>query len=174
MSNQNRQKDLLAPFTPPGMSGVRQLKITFWMAMCTIVLLTITLFGIRYQMSLGDCYVIYNGRKRLQTGMYIAPFRSLIRHYIWGVVIYVCYLLTLAEACYRSFYQPNKSIYVMKRIRNAGEMHRRCLTVPLMGLVLGLLLLAVTVAGCGLYYQLATPAEVRPVIDLAHLWRVLI
>ena len=49
---------------------------------------------------------------------------------------------------YRSFYRPTKSIYVMKRLSSSREMHRRCLAIPLIGLLLAILLCV----GLGLFY----------------------
>lgn len=62
----------------------------------------------------------------------------------------VCFLIAVVAVIlnYRSFYRPTKSIYVMKRMSSSREMHRRCLAIPLIGMLLAILLCI----GLGVFY----------------------
>ncbi len=73
-------------------------------------------------------------------------------------------------ANYLYFFQESKSIYTMRRLRSPWELHLRCWTLP----VLGVLVLALCAWLCwwlyGLHYFNATPAELIPAHTLT-LWR---
>ncbi|MBP5463065.1 MAG: hypothetical protein J6Y20_13225 [Lachnospiraceae bacterium] len=88
----------------------------------------------------------------------------------------VCFVIAFVEVIlnYRSFYRPAKSIYVMKRLRSGSELHRRCLTIPLLTVL-------ATLAACVLlglffllYYQGNTKPERLPDTISLNVWRTLI
>ncbi len=64
-------------------------------------------------------------------------------------------------ACYHYIYhgRDSKSIYTMKRLPNKYELHIRCLTVPLIGIVLCAVLSAALLVLFYHYYMSNTPAE---------------
>ena len=58
--------------------------------------------------------------------------------FVW-LPIYWCLCAVIAFVHYRSYYNPVKSIYVMKRLPNRWELHRRCLTFPILYALFALL-----------------------------------
>lgn len=156
------------------MDDKRQLLVTLAMAGIFIGLIGLLFFALSYRSALAECYYWYRNRKMLFPDAHIADFANIMAHCYWGFWMYLAYLIGVAGNNYYSFYQPTKSIYVMKRIPNAGELHRRCLTVPLLGLAMGLVVMALCTLAFGLYYTLATPAEVSPAWNLPQIWRALL
>ncbi|MBR3301194.1 MAG: hypothetical protein IKI73_00820 [Firmicutes bacterium] len=74
------------------------------------------------------------------------PYSELLEGKLFGFWVYAAACAALAAANYRSFSSQSRSLYVMKRAGSAFEMHRMCLTVPLIGLIAGLLLTYLIVA----------------------------
>lgn len=69
----------------------------------------------------------------------------------FGFVSVILAMIYWMFAFYRSFYNDSMSIYTMKRLPDRWELHRRCLTLPLLGIGCVLILMVLTVA---LFYQL--------------------
>ncbi len=98
-------------------------------------------------------------------------FKELLGTHLNGFPLLACSTVLFAAIHYASFYQGSKSIYLMRRLPNRWELHKRCLALPIMGaaaaLLLGFLLLL-------LYfwiYLLRTPAPCLTPHQWAKLWR---
>ena len=66
--------------------------------------------------------------------------------------IYIILCIVLAVEHYFSYYKESKSIYIMKRVRSGLEIHRRCLTIPIISLMLGILVSTVLVLLLRMFY----------------------
>ena len=92
------------------------------------------------------------------------------------VLLPVCLALAIAAVIinYRSFYRPTRSIYVMRRLRDGGELHRRCLTIPLVGLIAAVILCVVlTVVYYKLYFRETMPVRLPNKVTF-NVWRTLV
>ena len=89
----------------------------------------------------------------------IASFDSLLIHNFIGFAVFALCMLPLALRYYLSHYQGGRSIYLMRRLPDRWELHRRCLTLPLLGLVLSVLIPVALVAVYFCIYQFCTPAR---------------
>ena len=109
------------------------------------------------------------------TGEAMMPeFTELLGGSLRAVYIIVLVLLICIIMNYASFYQGSRSIYLMKRLPNPWELHRRCLLLPLVGmaaaLILGFSLLMIYFA----VYMLVTPDRCLPPDQWQKLWSVLL
>lgn len=101
--------------------------------------------------------------KELVAGRIIAPFRELMAGMpylgMW------CFLLTMVWQALRHYqYHTRDSmpIYLMRRLPDQWELHRRCLTVPVLSAIANMLLFAAATALCWVLYCTATPAGHLP------------
>ena len=87
------------------------------------------------------CIDVFTGRMAEAESFDIAENASatMIEAQIPSVPNYWCLCAVIAFVHYRSYYNPVKSIYVMKRLPNRWELHRRCLTFPILYALLALL-----------------------------------
>ena len=96
------------------------------------------------------------------TGQPIKPFWEVIGNAFLLLSILAFIMIVMAVYFYFYHYQNGRSIYTMKRLPNRWELWRRCLTVPVLIIVLcGLLALLLT----GIYYLVylyCTPAGCLP------------
>ena len=69
-------------------------------------------------------------KKMLIDGAIIAPFSSLFSVYFSGFFFVSCFMLGYVIYHYLYYRQDSMSIYLMKRLPNKRELHRRALTVP--------------------------------------------
>ena len=75
---------------------------------------------------------------------------------------------------YRSYRKPSKSVYVMKRLSNRWEMHRRCLLVPVAEFLLHLIVCAVICIICySIYKHVMLPQRLPKQFDF-NFWRTFV
>lgn len=75
---------------------------------------------------------------------------------------------------YYSFHQGSKSIYLMKRLSDPMELHRRCVLLPALGMAGCLLLRGILIIVYFAVYMLATPEGCLPPDQWQKLWSVLL
>ena len=71
---------------------------------------------------------------------HVKPFADILNGRLAGFLVYAAACLAIAVRNYRSFSAQSRSSYLMKRVKSGFEIHRMCLTVPVIGLIAGLLL----------------------------------
>lgn len=80
-------------------------------------------------------------------------------------------MLICAVFNYGYFYQGSKSIYVMRRLRSVKELHLRCWTVPVWGLVILSALLVLLYSVFLWVYFTFSPEGSIPAQTIAFFWR---
>lgn len=115
-----------------------------------------------------DCYrqlFVYSaeGEKLWIPDRVMLPFPNLVTDIDIGFGLVLCAMPLLALFAYLYHWRGSCSIYLMRRLPNRWELHRRCLTVPVCGAVADLALLGLLWALCYLIYFLCTPAQCLPV-----------
>jgi uncharacterized membrane protein YqhA len=91
-----------------------------------------------------------------------------------GFLILALCMLALIVYHYAYHYQGSKSIYLMKRLPNRWEMHRRCITLPLLA---ALICLIAAIAFLLIYfgiYMVFTPKECLTLGQWQKIWSVLL
>ena len=73
---------------------------------------------------------------------------------------------------YRSYRRPTKGFYVMRRLPNGWEMHKRCLLLPLAGLLLHVIICVTVCFVCYLvYWHCSLPGRL-PMYTTFRFWRI--
>ena len=67
-------------------------------------------------------------------------FTEILDRSLWGFLVAIIAALALIGVHYACHYQDSKSIYTMRRLPNRWELHRRCLTLPLLAAAVYLIL----------------------------------
>ena len=75
-----------------------------------------------------------------------------------------------AAANYASFFRQSKSIYVMKRLPSAKELHVRCLTIPAVACAVGFLVSLILLAIFAAVYHHGVPARCMPPAETLQIW----
>lgn len=89
--------------------------------------------------------------------VYMPSFGEMMESRYYPFVMIVLLMAALAIYNYKYHFQGSKSIYLMRRLPDKGDLARRCLTLPLLG-ALACIILAVIVTGlCYWVYMTNTP-----------------
>ena len=128
----------LARFAPPG-DDLRTAFIAYVLALLVFVVFWGLGFFSGYRQALRELYEFRYGAQVLRNGAVMASLNSLIRHRLSGFWVYLLVCGFNAAANYASFSRQSKSIYVMKRLPSAKELHVRCLTIPAVACAVGFL-----------------------------------
>lgn len=127
----------LARHAPLGFN-LRHERQFFVTGMVCAVLYSFT-FPYRYANALTQLYR-YEGTKRVLPADAAMPdFSVLLDTALVGFFILALCMLALIPYHYAYHYQGGRSIYLMRRLPNRWELHRRCLTLPLLAVALCLL-----------------------------------
>lgn len=126
-------------------------------------------FLVRMAGAHGELYTeLADGTRVLIKGAAAPDFAELLRESVLGgsmlgFLALAALDLLLAAYFYYYHYQGSRSIYLMRRLPQRGELHRRCLAFPIFSVLALLLLMALTTAAYFLIYMSVMPAEcVRP------------
>lgn len=123
-----------------------------------------------------DEWLIYtSGSKEIvRPGSTMTSFAELIDGCLMGFGIVAAVMIAFIVWHYVYHTQESRSIYLMRRLPNRWELHRRCLTLPVVGMAIcglaafGFLMLYYV------FYMTATPAECIAPGQWELLWRELL
>lgn len=145
---------------PPGMDMETE-KLFFGLGMCGAFFYSWT-FIWRYFQARAELYLYSEGNYILVENRVMANFAELLGNALIGFVLVALGLVGFAALHYSYFWQGSKSIYLMKRLPNKMELHKRALTLPVLGLIICVataFLLLVLYYGL---YVIATPKQCIP------------
>lgn len=103
------------------------------------------------------------GERIVNTRAVMVPFRDLLYGVEKGFGLVLAAMPALAVFHYLHHWQGSKSIYLMRRLPDPWELHRRCLAVPFTGAVACMALLGLMCVVFYLIYILCTPQQCLPV-----------
>ena len=116
----------------------------------------------RYMEARSVLYEHYAGKLVLMEDAKIKDFESLTKGFLLYAILLGVMILIRVIYHYMYHYQGSKMIYLMKRLPDKWELHRRCLTFPIAGAVIwalwGLILRMIYFA----IYMLCTPSQCLP------------
>lgn len=162
----------LAKLLPPGTNANQEIS-------ACLLLLFVELgisFGYLFEFStaLGNLYYTKGGKRYLWSDALMPTLDELLWGKLFGFAILVAGCIALAAGHYAAFYRESKSIYLMKRLEDSTELHRRCLTLPVLCLCCGILLFFTLVGLYALLYYRLTPAQCLPASQTLKLWRCIL
>ncbi len=157
----------LSPWAPPGLNLKPELRLF------TIGLEGGVLYACGFLYRCGearlDLYTRLNGTitSTLIPGAVMPDFSYLLGHYWAGLGVLALCMLGLMAYHYLYHRQGSKSIYLMRRLPSRWELHRRCLTLPLLAMALCLLTaFLLLLLFYGIYLFLTPPECLTP-----HQWQ---
>ena len=132
--------------------------------------------GFLFRYSSARNYLFYTNEwgRYLKSDAVMPEFRHLLGNAMLGVWVTILILVICIVLNYHSFHQGSKSIYLMKRLPDPMELHRRCVLLPALGAALCLLLREILMIVYFTVYMLATPDRCLPPDQWQKLWSVLL
>lgn len=125
-------------------------------------------FFSRYQTAVNALYRRVGGvgssERVLIEGAVMPRFSSLLGDFWLGFAILAACMLGMIIYHYAYHRQGSRSIYLMKRLPNRWELHRRCLTIPVAAALICALSVLLLTAVYFAVYMLATPSQCLPAI----------
>ncbi len=163
-------REFLRHNSPPGMDLAQEWRI-FLIGNISSVAVSFFAFLDQYIDARNRLFTVVGEKKMLIDGALIVPFHHLFSIYFSGFFLTMCMLLGYIVYHYAYFRQGSMSIYLMKRLPQKSELHRRALTLPCLAV---LATIGVAIAAILLYfiiYFLATQKACLPYAALRELWR---
>lgn len=164
----------LSRHAPPGYPLKTELQFYFTYLIIQVSV-NLFLFISSYSNARSNLYWINGTTRTLKADVMMADLPEVLE----GTCMEFFLVLALCTALFAAFHytyhrQGSKSIYLMRRLPNRRELHRRCLTLPLAGLALcalsALLLLLLFYA----VYMSFTPEQCLPPHQWQKLWRAIL
>ena len=151
----------LSRFVPLGLDGEKEKQWIFlgWGLSSFIAVLH---FMNQFNDALSRLYNHMLGGRRLIQGAVMAPFSELVLGCEFGFVLMCLALCLLALYHYRCHSIDSKSIYLMRRLPRAEELHIRCLGLPVMGAAGAMAILGLLTVLFYIVYRRVTPAQCLP------------
>lgn len=115
-----------------------------------------------------------SGKRILREGFSMAPFGDRLGVGFAGFAALALALVLFAIFSYGKYYSGgSRSIYLMRRLPDPFEMHRRCLTLPALGLLAAAAAAAVLLWIYYVVYITATPSACLDPGQAEGIWRAL-
>lgn len=147
----------MEPYAPPGLNIAKELSSwIFCMAASTFWCMN---FLLRYWDYRAGLFEIRGGRKILLENAKMPNFEFLTKDLfeVFGIVILFCVLVVVYHYYYH--YQGSKMMYLMLRLPNKWEVHRRCFALPVVaGAISIVYMLVLRMLFYGIYL-FCTPAQ---------------
>lgn len=156
--------------SPPGIDLKQEWRV-FLIGNIVSVCISFFAFIDKYIDARNQLFVYEIDKKMLIEGAIIAPFSSLFSVYFSGFFLVACFLLGYVIHHYLYFRQDSMSIYLMKRLPDKRELHRRALTVPCLAVLATIGVALAAILFYFIIYILATPKACLPYAALREIWR---
>ncbi|MBR0230298.1 MAG: hypothetical protein IJL94_02805 [Erysipelotrichaceae bacterium] len=101
-------------------------------------------------------------------------FESLVTGVFSFLPGYIVMCIGIAVIHYFTFREGSMAVYTMKRLKSRWELHRRCLTVPLLAILTALLVTAGLLLLFHSRYMSVIPAELIPADSSFDIWRLFV
>lgn len=150
----------LGKYAPLGINLERELGV--YITAAVIATLQSLLFFLNYGNARAELYTDRLGKKVLIEGAVIVEFPYLLEH-VFLIGNLVCIVTLLGSIFYYMYHHDgSKMMYLMKRLPDKWEVHRRCLTLPIAGAVLMVVWMYVLKMIYFAIYVFCTPSQCLP------------
>ncbi|MGN1415155.1 MAG: hypothetical protein ACI4WY_13005 [Anaerovoracaceae bacterium] len=160
-------------YAPPGADVGKQIN-RFSGQILLVVFYALGCFLLRYLTARSNLYYYTGGQHILRPDAVMPDFTEMTAHMFLFHIILFLILLGRIAGNYASFYRGSKSIYLMKRLPDPMERHRRCLTLPLAGIAVIVLTAITALLISFMVYLLFTPAACMTPGQWQKLWSVIL
>ena len=160
-------------YAPPGMDVGKQIN-RFSGQILNAVLYGLACFLIRYLPARNNLYYFTGGQHILRPDAVMPDFPEMTVHmFLFHIILFFLMMGNIAGN-YASYYKGSKSIYLMKRLPDPMERHRRCLVLPLAGAAVIFLTAVIVLLICFMVYLLFTPTQCLIPGQWQKLWSVIL
>ena len=149
---------------PPGIELKPEYGVFVIGNLCSAVV-SVFAFLIQYATARSELFTYIGYERSLIEGARITPFHNLISIYFAGFIFVAVFMLGYAAYHYAYYRQGSMSIYLMKRLPNSNELHKRAWTVPCLAALATISVAIATIIFCFIIYFLATPKTCLPYIN---------
>ena len=147
-------------YAPPGIP--LRSEVTYYIVGMVVSTLWTLLFILRYLQARAELFVYENGNWKLMEGAVMEAFPILTENLFELFLIVWIYTAVIAVYHYFYQYQGSKMMYLMRRLPDRWELHRRCLFLPIMGLAVSVLYSTLLKILYYAIYMLFTPSQCLP------------
>lgn len=151
------KKDL-SYYAPPGME-LNQEKRVFIIGMVMATIFSFLIFGIEFTDCLEKLYWKNGAERTVIPGAMMTNFVELFGESVLGFKIVAALMIAAAVMHYAYHTLESKSIYTMRRLPSVWELHRRCLTLPICGVIISMVTAFAILLICYGFYVGLTPEE---------------
>lgn len=152
--SQNRTE--LSRYTPPGIDPLFELKFFLCGIICSALY---SLFGYLIRL-FASLHILYDyDSHELIKGAMMTDFNLLIESLFTGFTITAVCMMALIIYHYAYHTHLSRSIYLMKRLPNSFEMHRRCISLPIATAFLCAVCVFLLIVLYFLFYLIVVPKE---------------
>ena len=148
----------LSYYAPPGMV-LKQEKKIFVIGMILSSLFSFLIFGIEFSDCLEKLYWKNGAERTVIPGAIMTNFVELFGEAFIGFKVVFALMIAAALMHYTYHFLESKSIYTMRRLPSVWELHRRCLTLPICGIIISLTTALLILLICYGFYVGLTPKE---------------
>ncbi len=152
--------------SPPGLS-LKQEYAVFVIGNIVSAVVSIFAFLLNYIRCRAELFEYVGDKRLIIVGAIIPPFYNLIDIYFSGFIFVALVLLSYVIYHYSYYRQGSMSVYLMRRLPNKIEMHKRAWTVPLLASIGTIAIAIAVILFCYIIYFLATPKACLPY----NIWR---
>lgn len=156
--------------SPPGIDLKQEWRV-FLIGNIGSVLISFFAFIANYLKKREELFT-YVGAERVRIeGAIMTPFHNLINFYFVGFFFVACFMLGYIIYHYAYYRQDSMSIYLMKRLPNKSELHKRAFTIPCLAVLATFAIALAAILFYFIIYILATPKACLPYAALREIWR---
>lgn len=167
-----KMKTDLSRYTPPGFDSRYELRL--FLAGTALATLHSLSFLSRFANAKSHLYGQMGTERYLLPGAVMPDFHILLGNALTGfLVLALFWVPVFVTVHYTYHWQDSKSVYLMRRLPNRWEFHRRCLTLPLSVALLCLAVAAILLLVYYGIYMAATPEECLTPRQWQKIWSVL-
>ena len=120
------------------------------------------LFFVLYSNARAELYMTVGSKRKLIEGAVICDFGVLTEHIFWTFYIVEIVVFLSVISYYMYHYDGSKMMYLMKRLPDKWDVHRRCWTLPIVGTVLLVVWMQILKMIYYAVYILCTPSQCLP------------
>lgn len=149
--------DKIKKIIPVGIKS--ETEIWLFLSAIAVGIIRASLFFMTYMREYNSLFAFEGGKKLLINSKFMPDFHIIVNGSFNGFLIAIFLFLFLIIYHYSYHYKDSKSIYTMKRLPNKSELHIRCLTVPIIGITMSLIISVCLLLLFFHYYMTKTPSE---------------